>query len=243
MSEIRKFSGFEDAEINAAEEFIATANKAIKKNGRFTVALSGGITPRGLYALLSSDDYRTEVDWMKVFFFFGDERDVSPMSDQSNYQMARQAIFKPLEIPDENIFHWRTEIINPMDVARTYQKTIVSFFELGEGEFPKFDLVLLGLGEDGHTASLFPNSSALAEENAICTATYVERLDVNRLTFTFPTINSAEKVMFIVFGEEKADAVKEVLEGAQNIVKFPAQGIDEDKAIWILDSDAAGDLS
>ncbi len=226
-----------------ADKIISTGTKALKNNGRFTVVLSGGSTPEGLYKCLTSEEYRDKLDWNNVFFFFGDERDVSPMSDLSNYHSALSALLKPLGVPNSNIYHWRTEIINPIDVARTYDRTITSFFELSTGEFPVFDLILLGMGEDGHTASLFPNTEALNVDDRICTANFVERLDANRLTLTFPTINNASNIFVMVTGESKNEALKEVLEGEENITKFPAQGIIRDRSIWFVDDAAAGYLT
>ncbi len=224
-----------------AKQFIMIGKRSIKSSGRFTVALSGGTTPAALYDALTSEEFRDGIDWEKVFFFFGDERDVSPMSDRSNFRMANENLLKPLEIPVTNILRWQTEIIDAVGVAETYEKTLRRFFELSNGEFPVFDLILLGLGDDGHTASLFPQTQALSETKRIAVSTYVEKLDTNRLTLTFPVLNKAKNIIFMVGGEEKAPALKEVLEGEKNPDKFPAQSVSpsKGKVLWVLDKAAS----
>ena len=225
----------------AAQEFVKTGNKAIKQNGRFTVVLAGGSTPKEFYNLLASDDFKTQIDWQKVFFFFGDERDVSPASDQSNFKMANENLFKPLEIPKTNVFRWQTEIINAAEVAEQYEKYIRKFFALKPDEFPRFDLVLLGIGDDGHTASLFPHTKALAEDKKIAVANLVKKLNSYRLTLTFPTINNASNIVFLVSGEQKAKTLQKILETEPQPEKFPVQAVKplDGKVTWLIDKDAA----
>ncbi|MCB1023782.1 MAG: 6-phosphogluconolactonase [Acidobacteria bacterium] len=245
MKNIHTFKDISEVSRFAADKFINIGNAAIKKNGRFTVALAGGSTPKILYQLLATEEYRSQIDWHSVFFFFGDERDVSPMSDRSNFRMANESMLKGLKIPKTNILRWQTEIIDAEGVAIAYEKTLMRFFELSLGSFPVFDLILLGLGEDGHTASLFPQTSALKETGRLAVSTFVEKLDANRLTMTFPVINNAAMIMFLVCGEAKAEALKEVLEGESNPDKYPAQSVApaSGKIIWVLDDDAAALLS
>ena len=231
LTEINKF---------AAAKIITLGKRVIKQTGRFTISLAGGTTPKSLYQLLTTDEYRNELDWENVYFFIGDERDVSPMSDRSNFRMINEKLFEPLSIARQNIIRWQTEIINAQEVAENYGRTIVRFFQLRRGEFPRFDLILLGMGDDGHAASLFPNTDGLKEESRIAIANYVEKFDSERLTFTYPVINNAANILFLVVGEEKASALKDVFEGETNPTKFPAQEIDCKKgtSIWLVDSSA-----
>ena len=225
----------------AADRFIEIGNQAIKKNGRFIVALAGGSTPKSLYNLLASEDFRTQIDWQKVFFFFGDERNVSPDNEESNFRMANENLLKPLQIPAENIFRWQTELKDAEKIARNYEKTITKFFDLSENDFPRFDLVLLGMGDDGHTASLFPFTNALNETEKIAVSNPVEKLNTNRLTLTFPTINNAENIVFLISGAAKADALKEVLEDEYQPEKFPSQNVKPENGnlFWLIDAPAA----
>ncbi len=241
MSEIKVFDEAEELDQFAAKSFISIGNQAIKKNGRFSIVLSGGSSPKELYKLLASDDFRSQIDWQKVFFFFGDERDVSPASDQSNFKMANESLFKPLEIPKTNIFRWQTEIINAAEVAEQYEKYIRKFFALKPDEFPRFDLILLGIGDDGHTASLFPHTKALSENKKIAVANLVKKLNSYRLTLTFPVINNASNIIFLVSGEQKAKTLQKVLETDPQPEKFPVQGVMplDGKVTWLIDEDAA----
>ena len=240
---IKIFQDISEMDQFAAKKVVTISKRLIKKTGRFTFALCGGNTPKSFYHLLTTDEFRNEIDWENVYFFLGDERDVSPMSDQSNFRMINEILFQPLDIPKTNIIRWPTEIINAEEVALNYQRALVKALELGQNEFPKFDLVLLGMGEDGHTASLFPKSKALTEEARMVVANYVEKYDSQRLTFTYPTINNSSNILFLIAGEEKAAALKEVLEGEQNITKYPAQGVNINSGtyFWLVD-EKAGEL-
>ena len=242
---IKVFKTLDEINIFAANKFVLLAKKAIKKSGRFVVALAGGSTPSSLYQLLTTDEYKNKVDWENVFFFIGDDRDVSPMSEQSNFKMMNVLMFKPLNIPTTNIFRWHTEIINAPEVAQSYERTLKKFFELSDGEFPNFDLIFLGMGDDGHTASLFPFTKALDITDKLVTTNYVEKINATRLTFTFPTINNSSSIIFLVCGENKAEALKEVLEGETNCEKFPAQCIkmNRRKVLWLVDEDSANLLN
>jgi 6-phosphogluconolactonase len=234
------------AELNqiAAKKFIEIALMAIDKVGRFVFALSGGSTPRALYSLLS-DSFRDAVDWNKVFFFFGDERDVPPDSDESNFRMANESLLVPLNIAERNIFRWKTELNDPDGTVNNYERLLTEFFDLNGAEFPPFDLILLGMGPDGHTASLFPDTEALDETNETVTKNWVEKFNTWRFTFTFPTINNAKNVMFLAAGDEKADVLKEVIEGPTDCRRLPSQCINPSngKLVWLVDSGAAKHLS
>ncbi len=222
----------------AADKFVSIGNQAIDTNERFTVALAGGSTPKSLYRLLASDDYKNRIDWKRTFFFFGDERPVLPTDDESNFRMANENLLQPLQILEENIFRWQTESSN---TAENYANTIKEFFDLSEAEFPRFDLILLGMGDDGHTASLFPFTEALQETGKIAVENWVEKLNTNRLTFTFPTINNASNIFFLVNGTSKAEILKEVLEGEFDRDKLPSQNVKpiSGELLWLIDATAA----
>lgn len=251
---IKIFDGAEQFNRFAAEKFVEIANEAIESKRRFAVALAGGSTPKSLYRLLGNEEFRNKIEWSKVFFFFGDERNVAPDDDDSNYRMARENLFEPLKISETNIFRWRTELQDADDIAANYESAIGKFFDefLGEknkfqvaaddSNLPRFDLILLGIGADGHTASLFPFTEALSETEKIAAANPVEQLDAIRLTLTFPVINNARNVIFLVRGADKATALREVLEGDFQPDEFPAQNVKPASGdlFWLVDREAAG---
>ncbi len=249
---IKIFPEIEELNNFAAELFVEIANDAINsERDSFTVALAGGSTPKGLYQLLATDKYENKIDWSKAFFFFGDERHVPPDNAESNFRMADENLFEPLKISKKNIFRWITEEKYAEIVADDYESWIWKFFtdkglhteEDGDNE-PSFDLILLGMGADGHTASLFPFTEALHETDKIATENYVEKLDTTRLTLTFPVINNARNVMFLVAGEEKAETLKQVLEGEFQPDKFPSQNVKPKNGnlFWLVDEKAASFL-
>lgn len=210
---------------SAAEKFVEISQDSIAKRGQFTVALSGGSTPKKLFALLTEELFRSQVEWRKIQFFFGDERNVSIDSDESNFRMANEALFSKVEIPKENIHRFLTEKGEAKTVAKEMEREIREVFGLKENEFPRFDLILLGMGNDGHTASLFPETEALKEDTRIVTENYVAKFDTFRLTFTFPTINNARNVIFLISGQEKAETLREVLHGEFQPEKLPSQAV------------------
>lgn len=238
MSKIKIAQDLSELNILAAENFISIGNQAIETNGRFTISLAGGSTPKSLYQLLASDAYKNRIDWTHIFFFFGDERNVLPTDEESNFRMATENLLKPLQIAEENIFRWQTESKN---AAENYEQTIKEFFDLPEAEFPRFDLILLGMGDDGHTASLFPFTEALTETSRIAVENRVEKLNTNRLTFTFPTINNASNIIFLVSGASKAEVLREVLEGKFRGEKLPSQNVKptNGELFWLIDKDSA----
>lgn len=239
--EILIFSQIEDLNNFAAEKFIEIANEAIEKRGRFSVALAGGSTPKSLYRLLSIENFKNKIDWKSVFFFFGDERNVLPDAKESNFRMANETLLKPLQIDENNIFRWQTELENPPETAEKYARKITDFFNLGKNGCPQFDLILLGMGDDGHTASLFPFTGALNETEKTAAATTVEKLETSRLTLTFPVINNARNVIFLVQGADKAKILKEVLEGEFQPLKLPSQNVRPTggRLFWLIDEQAA----
>ncbi len=225
--------------------FIRIGNEAIRKRGRFTVALAGGSTPKSLYRLLSSGQFKDKLNWEKVFFFFGDERNVLPDNDESNFKMANENLFEPLNFLAANIFRWETESKNAGKIAEKYEETIKDFFVLAANEFPRFDLILLGMGDDGHTASLFPFTAALNENGKIAAPNHVENLKTIRLTLTFPVINNAANIIFLVSGANKAEILREVLEGEFQPEKLPSQNVNPENGdiYWLIEANAAQKLS
>ena len=249
--QVKVFQNTDELNNFAAEKFTEIANESIEKRGQFTVVLAGGSTPRSLYRLLASDKFKGKIDWCKVFFFFGDERNVLPTDAESNFRMARETLFEPLKIKADNIFRWRTELGNAEQIAESYRKTMRRFFDAGNnptataGGSARFDLILLGMGADGHTASLFPFTKALSETDKIAVANRVEKLQTTRLTLTFPVINNAPNVVFLVSGKEKASTLREVLEGEFQPGRLPAQSVQprNGNLFWLLDEKAASLLN
>ncbi|BBO17771.1 6-phosphogluconolactonase [Candidatus Brocadia pituitae] len=228
----------------AAEEFVLLADVAIRAKGFFTVALSGGSTPRGLYLQLASDTYREQVTWPHVHLFWGDERCVPPDHPESNYHMVCEALINRVPIPKENIYRIPAEQEDRARAAMEYEQALRTFFHLKAGAFPRFDLILLGMGDDGHTASLFPFTTALDETDRLVLANYVEKLGVYRLTFSVPTLNQAREVIFLISGTSKASVLREVLEGDYQPKRLPSQLIQPvNGRLWfIADLSAASKL-
>lgn len=223
-----------------AKYFVAIANEAIDKYGQFSVALSGGNSPKKLYGLLSSPVYKNMVQWSKVYFFFGDERYV-PLTDvESNYGMAKKALFEPLQVNAANIFAVDT-LLPPAIAAAQYAATLHSYFAGGN---MKFDLILLGLGDNAHTASLFPFTTVLQDESVSVKAVFLTDVKKYRITFTAPLINQANNIAFLVYGQGKAAAVKNVIENEPDIENFPAQLIAPANGTlqWFMDEEAASSL-
>jgi 6-phosphogluconolactonase len=209
--------------------------------GRFRVALSGGSTPRGLYALLATG--AVSVPWERVCFFWSDERHVPPDDPENNYRMANEAMLSKVPVLAENVFRIPSEEKDAQIAAKKYEATLVNCFDLDAGELPQFDLVLLGLGPDGHTASLFPNSPALQENRRLVVANWVEKFHTHRITLTLPVLNNASAIVFLVSGEEKSRILHQVLEGDAS--QFPSQLVrpKDGNLIWLLDKPAASELS
>jgi 6-phosphogluconolactonase len=225
----------------AAAQFIEIASDAITRSGRFAVALSGGSTPKALYSLLASSEYRDRADWQRVHLFWGDERCVPPDRSESNFRMVEEALLRNISIPEQNIHRMAGEK-EPSSAAADYERELRDFFELGPGQRPRFDLVLLGLGEDGHTASLFPGSAALNEHQRLVAAPYVEKLKAHRLTLTLPVINDAAQVTFLVAGSGKSAIVQQILNGTTGDAELPAARIRplQGGLTWLITQDAAG---
>lgn len=224
----------------ALREFNSIANAAIKNSGRFTVALSGGSTPKNLFKLLAAQP-PSAIRWDKVYFFFGDERHVPPDNPDSNYKMANETLLSKIHARPENVFRIQAEL--EADVAaKKYEEQLIKFFNLQPGQFPRFDLIMLGLGPDGHTASLFPGSKGLAENQKLEIANWVEKFNSYRITFTYPVLNQAKCVMFLVSGADKADAARGAIVDRKQ--GPPAGSVDPENGslLWFLDQPAAGKL-
>ena len=224
----------------AREELVRAGKSAIEARGRFTLVLSGGSTPKSLYAALTAKD----LDWGKVHVYFGDERCVSPERQESNFKMAQEALLLRVKIPPENVHRIQGEMESAEAAAAQYEEELKAAFGGSDGP-PHFDLVLLGLGTDGHTASLFPGSSALEEGERWVAATWVAKLSRNRITMTFPVLNRAALVIFLVAGDEKAEAVRRAIEGAPAGMEVPARRVDPPggRVVWLLDRMAATKLT
>jgi len=240
--DIRIFQDPQSLFQGAAEEFGSQATAAVRSRGRFTVALSGGSTPRSLYSLLAT---KASLPWDKIYFFFGDERHVPPDNPESNYRMAKESLLSKVPVPAENIFRVPAENPDANQAAEAYEQTLRRFFNTAPGSFPRFDLVLLGMGPDGHTASLFPGTAALQENARWFVSNWVEKFKTDRLTLTLPVLNSAAVVTFLVSGQDKAGVLKEVLEGKQPGELFPSKLVkpSNGEVIWMVDRAAAAQLS
>ncbi len=228
----------------AARRFVAAARAAIAARGRFTVALSGGSTPKALFRLLAASPWRDRIDWANVHLYWGDERTVPPSDEQSNYRMTRENLLDHVAIPAGQIHRIVAENPEPEATADAYATTLRQTFGLAAGEFPRFDLIHLGLGTEGHTASLFPGSPALAETTRLVAAPWVAKLDSFRITLTPPVINAAREVQFLAAGAEKAAIVRTILRGPRNPDEYPAQIVapQAGKLVWLLDEAAAKEL-
>jgi 6-phosphogluconolactonase len=228
----------------AAEEVVSAATDAVAQRGRFTIALSGGSTPKGLFNLLATNAL-TVLPWERMFFFWGDERHVPPTDPDSNYRMAEQTMLSKVPVPPGNVFRMAAENPDAAAAAEDYEQTLRKFFALEPGQVPVFDLILLGIGPDGHTASLFPGTAGLQEKSRLVIANWVEKMKTNRLTFTLPVLNAARCVAFLVSGTDKAAVLRTVLEEEVPAEQYPAKLVHptDGKLIWLLDRAAASELS
>ena len=222
----------------AAERFVSDAQDAITRHGRFSVALAGGNTPKRVYELLASEPYVSRIEWSSVHLFFGDERCVPPDHADSNYRMVNESLISRVSIPPENVRRIAGEG-DPVISAHKYEEELRGFF--AGSSWPRFDLVLLGMGEDGHTASLFPGTSALNETKAWVVANWVEKFGAFRITLTAPAINHAAHIVFLITGEAKARRLAEILNGPAEPERLPVQLIDpvDGTLEWLVDKAAA----
>jgi len=225
--------------MNAVAETIRkVSQEAVTEQGQFNFVLSGGSSPRRLYEVLASQSYKDKIDWDHTYFFFGDERFVAKNDPQRNSLMAKKVLFDPLKIPASHIFAVDTTG-TPCEAAQLYSEAIAAHFQ----EKPvHFDFILLGLGENAHTASLFPYTSVLEETEATIKPVFVKEVGMYRITMTAPLINQAKHIAFLVFGKDKAEAVYHILQGSKGSPKqYPARLIlpKPEKVHWFLDTSAA----
>lgn len=248
MPDIRVFTGGLTLLRAAADYIVDAAETAMTTNGHFTIALSGGATPKPIYELLATDEYTRYIDWSFGRVFWGDERCVQPDHYDSNYRMAKESLLENVRIPMGNIYRIKGEL-PPEAAAEDYEKALRGYFLRGTRPLnerqPRFDLILAGIGDDGHTASLFPYTTALEEQARWVAANYVEKLDTWRITLTPPAINAATNILFVVTGEKKADALAQILEGEYDPAQFPAQLVNPEsgRVTWMVDVPAASKLS
>ena len=247
MQNIRVYANPAALAAAAAEEFFARALRARAIGRIFTCALSGGSTPSQLFAQMSSPETLATLPagfWNAVHFFWGDERDVRPDHPDSNYRQARQCLLGKINIPEENIHRIRPESGPAPAAAAAYENELRRFFDLRPGEIPRFDLIFLGMGDDGHMASLFPYSEALDEKTRLAIALWVPKFNSFRITLTLPVLNNAACVLFLIQGSGKAEMLSRVLTGTRHPNQLPAQAIQpgSGELLWLLDQAAAAKL-
>jgi 6-phosphogluconolactonase len=243
-SDIKIVANAEELSRMAKEEFVREARNVVRARGVCTVALSGGSTPRGLYRSLAGEregSFRPRLSWDRIHFFWGDERHVPPEHPDSNYRMAHEALLSRVAIPPDNVHRIKTEYSDAGKAADEYDRTLREFFRLAAGQFPRFDLALLGMGSDGHTASLFPGTGAVHEQEHLVVANWVEQFHGYRVTLTPPVLNNAAYILFLVSGEDKAEVLQAVLQGAYRPDRFPAQIVrpTHGRLLWLVDQAAA----
>jgi 6-phosphogluconolactonase len=229
----------------AATDFLDAANEAVRQKGSFSVALAGGSTPKDLYGLLASDPLKAKVPWSKIQFFFGDERHVPPDDPESNFRMANEAMLAKAPIDPKQVHRIKSEKANAAEAAQEYEQELSESFKLKADELARFDLILLGMGPEGHTASLFPGTKALNEQRRLVVSNWVGKFYTDRITLTPPVLNNAARIMFMAHGAEKAPALKAVLEGPYEPDQLPAQIINppKGKVVWLIDPSAASMLA
>jgi len=247
-SQVARFPTADAVVADAAGRFVTAAAQAVRETGRFVVALAGGSTPKRLYELLSTPEYARKVDWARTHVFFGDERCVPPEDPASNYRMARLALLDRVPVAATNVHRMRGED-DPAEAAAAYERQLRTTFATPSGPPTlrgdgRFHLVLLGMGDNGHTASLFPGLSAVRERQRWVMAEHVAEVGAWRVTLTPPVLNAAAQVLFLVLGAEKAPMLKRVLQGPAQPDALPAQAIaPQDGALtWLVDAAAAAGL-
>jgi 6-phosphogluconolactonase len=234
------FSGTGDLARAAAKYFAARSIDAVAQRGSFTVALSGGSTPKILYQLLadSNEPFRNQIPWANTHFFWSDERHVPPDHPDSNYRMVNEVMLSRVPVSESNVHRVASENPNATEAAEAYEQTLV---QIMTADLPRLDLILLGVGVDGHTASIFPGSEVLHETTRLVAAPWVEKLKTFRITMTLPLLNNAASVVFLVSGAEKAQIVEEVLQDAR---RYPAEAVKpiNGDLLWMLDKEAASKI-
>jgi 6-phosphogluconolactonase len=224
------------------------AGSAIRARGRVTLSLAGGLTPRGIYAALATPQPADvpDIEWSAAEIFFGDERHVPPEHPDSNYRMVDETLLSRVPVDSAKVHRMSTEREDASIVASEYEATLRNAFGLRAGEWPRFDVVLLGMGRDGHTASIFPRTPAVEEREHLVTAVWVISLQSSRITLTLPVFNHARDVIVLVSGVEKAETLRAVLEGRPDPDTYPVQGlrpVPPGRLTWLVDAAAASLLS
>lgn len=239
---ISVFENYEALVAATADLFVKLAEDAINERGKFVTSLSGGSTPKGFYSRLAEKEIASKIDWSKVVVFFGDERTVPYTSPESNQRMITEHLLSKVALNRENVFALSDPDIDPKQTAIDYERTMREFFRLASDELPQFDFMLLGLGDDGHTASLFPGSPALTETHRWFVDNKVEKLNTVRLTTTYPVINNSRNIIFLASGKGKSGVLKDVLTGPEG--KYPSQNVkaENGKLYWYLDKEIASEL-
>ncbi len=230
----------------AAQEFVRAATSAVGEKGSFNVALAGGSTPKALYGLLVNDPtLRSQLPWDKIHLFFGDERHVAPDQPDSNFRMATEAMISQSPLKPEQVTRIKGEYADAETAALEYEKALREYFKLKDGEYPRFDLVLAGMGNEGHTLSLFPGTKALHADGRLVVRNWIGKLCTDRITLTGPAASNAAQIMFMVTGADKAPALKSVLEGPFEPEQLPAQLLQpkNGKLLWLVDTAAGSMLS
>ncbi len=230
----------------AAQEFVQAAAEAVRIKGSFNVALAGGSTPKALYSLLVNDPaLRSQVPWDKMHLFFGDERHVAPDHPDSNFRMALEAMISKSPLKPEQVTRIKGEYPDAEQAALEYEKALCEYFKLKAGEYPRFDLVLAGMGNEGHTLSLFPGTKALHADRRIAVRNWIGKLYTERITLTAPAASNAALIIFMVTGADKAPALKAMLEGPFEPEQLPAQLLQPQngKLLWLVDAAAASMLT
>jgi 6-phosphogluconolactonase len=230
----------------AAEKIIEAASIAVKQKGAFTISLAGGSTPKTLYGLLATDPvFKSQMPWDKTQFFFGDERHVPPDHSESNYRMANESMLSKVSLRPEQVHRVKGEVPDAEKAALEYEQTLSSHFKLAPGQLPRFDVVLLGMGDEGHTLSLFPGTKALHDNGRLVMSNWIGKLYTERVTITAPVANNSGLAMFMVTKADKALALKGVLEGPYEPEQLPSQLIQpkNGKLLWLVDTSAGSKLS
>ena len=239
--EIRRFNGIEDMSEAAAGLIVTRAGEKAGNGKSFSAALSGGNTPRRLYQLLATDAVSSRLPWEQIHLFQVDERCVPPDDSLSNFRMIREALLDRVPAAKAGFHRMEAERPDLDQTARDYAAELARILQPAPGQVPRLDLVLLGMGDDGHTASLFPGSKALTEAKLWVMPNYVEKFHMNRMTLTFPLLNAAAELVFLLAGADKAETLQQVLQPGPGAPKFPAQGIrpENGQVRWYLDADSA----
>lgn len=252
-AQIRVYKNADEVALKAARLFARLADQYVIGSGSFTVALSGGSTPKAMFKLLAESPFLETVPWESIYLFWGDERCVPPDHADSNYRMTNETMLSKVPIPAGNVFRVEGENPDHDKAARDYADKLTNFFLTKKhpsktaplNTVPRFDLIFLGMGPDGHTASLFPHTTALKNDSDIVVANFVEKFNAYRITLTARTINNARNITFLAGGADKAEVLKQVLEGERNPDLYPSQLINPTKGtlLWLVDEAAAAQLS